>query len=680
MVSFVFASCPYLDVSAVESAVVETGVNGVFPITVSNTGPSSQLVSLNANCDVPLSCSFSGAPYSTLQPGQTKTFTFYASSEFPGGYSIPLSISTGTSANCDSKVLSLTVNSPSPSTPPSSEPFDFSFYPIANQSARPGDELVYTLNVKSNLDSKSFVRFSSAGAFSSTAFFSATDIDLPALSEKSITIKVRIPPATPSNAFSLVFNARATTTEGVQFYYSFPSNVFVYSEQLRLALQSEPTNCTLVRHGSDSAWGLRVKNEGEVNGPYSVEINANEASSKFISASPELFELKQGETQNVNVQFNPALSTVLDTYYYQFVLNYGQVPVFVKDYCVTVWGEAAFTASLQSEYTVQRSQVETLLPFSVTNNGTLKQDFAVEAYPPSKLLVQPDPKSFSLSPGQTKTVNLIVTPSLQQPLGKVNLPIVIRTPSVSKAFTVKINVVAPPEESGLEIIQESIRAYSGVETRVFLSVRNKQNAVLHDAVVTLEGIASSWYYSLKTDLPAGGVVGIPVVFTIPASQSPAAERTSAIVSTSEGKVVEKELVLFVEIPESKIDFQVQSVKVVEGEGGKQNVVVSIIVRNTGQKPVSGVQAVLPTGYAVSSTPSLVSLQPGESQEMNVEIENALNDVPLTLKAADGTESEPVVIPVTVSKQGIPWLWVAIVVMAILALIYVFFVRKQEQYA
>ena len=251
---------------------------------------------------------------------------------------------------------------------------------------------------------------------------------------------------------------------------------------------------------------------------------------------------------------------------------------------------------------------------------------------------------------------------------------------MSKAFTVKINVVAPPEESGLEIIQESIRAYSGVETRVFLSVRNKQNAVLHDAVVTLEGIASSWYYSLKTDLPAGGVVGIPVVFTIPASQSPAAERTSAIVSTSEGKVVEKELVLFVEIPESKIDFQVQSVKVVEGEGGKQNVVVSIIVRNTGQKPVSGVQAVLPTGYAVSSTPSLVSLQPGESQEMNVEIENALNDVPLTLKAADGTESEPVVIPVTVSKQGIPWLWVAIVVMAILALIYVFFVRKQEQYA
>ncbi len=677
---FVLAQCPYLDVSLIESAQVRAGVEAIYPITLTNTGINSQLVSLAAACDSPVECSFAQAPYTTLFPTQSALFQLHAKSPVAGVFQIPLWISAGTNQNCDLKTLSLTVL---PSQGQQQEPFEFLFQPTANQSGRPGDELSYSIRVTNNQDAKIFVRLTSEGFFKGSTHFSASDIEVAPEESKTVSIKVTIPPGTPANRHQQAFNARVTTNDGAQFFYTFPTQIFVYSEKLNLVLQNEPLKCTVAPHNEETKIKLKVRNDGEIEGPFEIDLTAGEQASGVLSVSPSLLEVRQGDAQEIAISIKPKTATVLDVYNDQFTLSYNSIPVFLRDYCFEVFAKTGFVVKAEKEYSVRKGEVGVLLPFEVYNNGSISQNFAIEVTPPKELLVKPEPASFTLAAGERKQVNLVATPSRNMKAGKIKLPVIVRTSKFSKAFSFNVSILPEsqsPEEGDLAVRQESVRAFSGVETRLFITVKNNLNKHLGNARVSFEGIPVEWYSTQPVSLGPNALQGIPVFFNIPSSQAPDAKNILAKIETEEGTSAEKEMVLYIEKPAGHLEFEVKETGMAE-ETGKRILFVNIVVRNTGEKPLSGVRAMLPTGFALATQPEILNLQPGQSAELSVRIENpASENIPLWLQAEDGTASEPLTVKATPRKNEVPWVWALVALIAVLGIIYFVFKRQQEQYA
>ncbi|MEM4255060.1 MAG: hypothetical protein QXR53_01890 [Candidatus Norongarragalinales archaeon] len=677
-----FAQCPYLEVSAVETAQVREGVQAIYPITLTNVGINSQLVSLSANCDSPVECSFAQAPYTTLAPTQQATFQLHAKSFTAGVFQIPLSISAGTNQNCDSRQLLLTVL---PAEEQPRDPFEFVFIPTANQSGRPGDEISYSIRVTNNQNAKIYVRFSSEGFFKDATRFSASDIEVEAGQAKTVSIKVLIPPGTPTNRHQMAFNARVTTKDAAEFFFVFPTQIFVYSEKLQLVLQNEPLSCTVAQHGEEAKIRLRVRNDGEIEGPFDIELNAGEQASGVLSVSPSLLEVKQGDSQEILVSIKPKPSTILDVYGYQFTLSYNSIPVFIRDYCFEVFAKTDFVVKAEKSYSVRKGKVGVLLPFEIYNNGSVSQNFAVEVSPPKELLVKPEPSSFSLAAGEKKQVNLVATPSRSMKTGKIKLPVVIRTSKLAKAFSFNLSILAesemPPDEGDLAVRQESVRAFSGIETKLFITVKNNLDKHLGNARVSFEGIPDAWYSTQPAPLGANALQGIPVFFIIPASEKPDAKDVTVKVETEEGTSVEKEIVLYIEKPTPRIEFEIKQTQMTEEMAGKRILYVNIIVRNTGEKPLSGVKAMLPTGYALAMQPDNLYLQPGQTAEITVRIDDPPSEnIPLWLQAEDGTSSEPLNVQAQRKKSEVPWVWVGVALLAILGIIFFAFKRREEQYA
>ena len=681
--SLAFAQCPYIDVSLLDNSQVQPGVDAVFPITVTNAGLNSQLVSLAALCNGPLYCSFSPAPYATLPPTQSASFSLYAHSAVNGVFQISVSLSAGTQQDCDSRTLTLNVSTGQATpTPLPSQSFEFSFTPSDNQSARPGEEIQYWLSAKNNLNQKVFVQFTSAGAFKETTFYSLGDIDLASGEMKNVSIRVRIPPATPASVYQKVFNARVSTADGVQYYYNFPAQIFVYSERLNLALLNEPLNCTPVLHNEEVVIPLRVRNTGEIEGPFDIELNAGDNAYSMLSVWPGRLEVRQGDTQEVDVSIRPPSSAVLDAYPYQFVLSYYGVPVFVKNYCFNVYAKLNFTADLQPNYQVRRGEVQVLLPFNITNTGSVRQNFAVEVRPPANLLVQPDPQAFAIDAGEARQAFIAVSPSRIMPTGLVRVLGVIRTGSIAKAIFFNITVLPSTDEQvqDLQLMQESVRAYAGVETRLLVTVRNNKDFALHNVRLSFDGIPSGWYSTQSLTIQSRSSQGVYAVFSIPSGQGTAALSLNSTLTSDEGVAGGRQMVLYVEQPQSKISASIVDIQVVPTQGGR-DLFVRIIASNTGQKPLYDVKAFSPTGFAIATQPGQVFLQPGQSTEILVTINNPPGEsLPLALQASDGTTTEFLTVTAQPQPYQFPsWAWILLAVLGIIAIIYVVFVRQQEQY-
>lgn len=677
----VFAECPYLDVSLIDNARVQANVQAVYPITLTNTGISAQFDSLSASCDAPLQCSFAQAPYATLYPTQEATFQLLVESPVAGTFQIPLSITSGTQNNCDSRTLSLTVT-PSQNNQSSGNDFDFTFEPVQNQSTRPGEDLTYYLKVANNKDAKAYVRMSSEGFFKSTTQFQYSDFEVAAHDSKRISITVKVPPGTPSNIFQQSFNARVTTNDGVQYYYSFPTQIFVYSDQLRLTLQNEPSQCTLVKHNDQAQVDLRIRNDGEITGPFDIELNAGQQASSILDVSPKLLEVKQGDTQDVLISIDPKPSTILDYYSYQFVLSYNGIPVFLRDYCFQVFAKTSFVVEAAPDYAVGKGQVGVLLPFTVWNNGTIAQDFAIEVAPPGDLLVKIQPATFTLGRNEKITVNLVATPSMSMKEGKIKLPVIVRTSNVSQAVTFNLTILPPGQSvsgQGIQFKQESVRAYAGVETKLFVALANTNDEDLHNVRLTFTGISDSWYTTQAIDIPAHTIQGVPVTFNVP-NQQPTAQGIQAHVDSAEGVSADQKMTLYIEYAQAKLELDVQQTQEVQGSNGK-SVYVTINVRNTGQKPLYDIKPVLPTGYVFALQPGSLFLQPGQSAQVTVRIDNPPSEnIPLKLKSQDGVESDQILVRATPTQQSFPWIWVAVALIAIIAAMFIFFKRQQEQYS
>jgi uncharacterized membrane protein len=682
-VPLAFASCPYLGVSIIDSAIVQAGIDASYPITLTNTGFNSQLVKLSAVCPEDLFCSFDFA-YDTLVPSQTKTFIFNVDTTEAksASYSIPLGISLGAQTqDCEVQQLSLFITGSTPTPSPQLPPFSVSMTPVENRSTRPGNTLEYEISITSNIDSTalSFAQLSAIGAFKDSTTFDYVDLNLNAFETKKIKARVSVPPGTPAGVYNLLFNVRGVTNYGEQFTYQLPTQVFVFSKTLNLVLLDEPIGCASVKHGEEMQVTMRVRNDGESEGPFSLSIEGTEEVKDFVSVSPQLLEIKPGDRQEVTISIEPSSGVLLDRYEYNFVLRQGGFTVFQKPLCVFIYSVNDFSIVKNKTYTITRGSVNVLLPFTIKNDGTLAENFSIEVRPPATLLVQPEPSYFRLSPGESKEATLVVSTSLQRtPLGAIKIPVIVRTSKVGKLIDFNLTLVSSDKqgESYLTVLTQSLHVLSGKQVQESVSVTNTKTSVLHGVRLQLEGDGKSWASvdPAVQDIGAGKTAVYRIFFNVPSTQPEASLSTTLHLTSLEGEELRYPVALYVSKPKGQMDFLVQDTQFVSDSN---ELVITVVVRNTGDSVLDGISPSL-TGFAVSSTPSAISLAPGEERKITLTVKNPPGEsVPIALRSNEGVETSVTNVQVKKAGSQPSLLLIALLILIALLLAYSIFGRHDN---
>jgi len=678
-VPLALAGCPYLGVSLIDSASIQKGIDATYPITLTNMGFNPQLVKLSALCPDDLFCAFDAA-YATLVPSQSKTFLFNVdtSNAKSDSYSIPLGISVGAQTqDCDTQTLSLAVSDVPPAPSPQLPPFSVSMTPVENRSTRPGQTLEYEISITNNIDAtaQSFAQLSAIGAFKDSTTFDFVDLNLNAFETKTIKAAVSIPPGTPAGIYNLLFNVRGVTNYGSQYTYQLPTQVFVFSKTLNLVLLDEPLGCASVKHGDELQVKMRLRNDGEAEGPFSLAIEGTGEVKDFVSVSPQLLEIKAGDRQDVTISIKPTSGVLLDRYEYNFVLRQGGFTVFQKPECVFVWSVNDFSVIKKDKYTITRGSVDALVPFTIKNEGTLVENFSIEVRPPATLLVQPEPTYFRLSPGESKNATLVVSTSLQRtPLGAIKIPVIIRTSKVGKLFDFNLTLVSSDKqgESFLNVLTQSLHALAGKQTQDSVSVTNVKATALHSVRLQLEGDGKQWASvdPAMQDIGPGKTAVYRVFFNVPATEKEASLSAILHLTSLEGEELRYSVALYVSKPQGAMDLLVQDTQFLSDSN---ELVVTVVVRNTGAAVLDGITPAALTGFAISSTPSAVSLAPGEERKMTLTVKNPSGEsVPIALRSNEGVQTPVTTVQVKKNAGQPSLLLIALLVLIALILAYSFF--------
>ncbi len=681
----VAAECLFLEIASINDASVTRGVTARFPLSIKNTGSGDRLVSLGGSCPSEIDCSFDSSS-ATLAAGETKIFTLSAGTARASGayYEIPVTVSAGGTAPCDERVARLSVTQPAPSPSASVEPslgFDASLSPSGVvSSGRPGETLEYEILVSNANPAKGFAKIRLEGAFAGTTLLSAMNFDVAANSEKRVTAKVRLPPGTPGGTYETVFRVQATSNEGETQEFSLPANVFVFSDTVDVDLLNQPAECIQVKHEDDFAWPMELRNNGESRGPFTVAVDAPAAVKEFVGVTPSLLEIASGDQQPVTLSVKPSALVTVAAYQFNLIVKYLSYTVLSVPLCVNVSGVTGFTVEKESEYAVKRGVV-TPLRITISNGGSVSDDYAVQPAIVSWLSAQAVPASFTLSPHESKTVSIVVSTTLEKtPLGTRFLPVVVRSlkTSASELHNLKLKISAAPQQglSYLTVKKTRFTAPAGGRVDDEVEVLNSKSEALHGVTLTLLGIPSSWYSvsPATLDVAAKSAASFKISFAVP--QSKAGKHAVTIYAESlEGEVASLNATLEAVAPQaagfssslSDVDY---SRFETQGE-----ITVTVVLRNIGGTTLSGITPVAPEGFAFSNAGSPVALAPGEEKTVQLSLKplggsvSPETQLQLAFQSSDGTVSPPVTVfaapPQKTSGNGS---WVLLAVAALLALV------------
>ncbi|NYZ78144.1 hypothetical protein H0N96_01960, partial [Candidatus Micrarchaeota archaeon] len=678
----------FLSISAIENASVSKGVNAVYPVTVTNLGIDDELVKLSGECPEGLVCSFDPVSYETLYPTQVKLFNLVVdtTNADSGNYSIRLDTALGTQTTaCDVRYLSLEVK---PVTPSPGPRFVATLEPSANQSSRPGDYVEYAISIFNNADEKGYANFKTVGAFAANTVFSASSIELAAFETKRVTAKVRIPPGAPGGTFDQLFQISAASAGGVRYPLQLYSQIFVFAPTIDLQLENEPVDCITTQHAGETVWEMALRNNGEVEGLFSLSLEGVSEALESAKLSADVLEVVSGDKQYFRLVFKPKKSVALDTYYLNLLVKYLDFAIMQKQICFTVTAVTDFYVKKLDEYAVIRSIV-TPIEFTVVNNGSVSNNFELQVLPPATMLVQALPQSFSLSPGEERLVRLIASTSLERtPLGRNTIKVMISDKTgVKQAHYFNVNVV-PSNRSGQSFFSISIpelRVTPGAPGTAFIEVKNSKNAPFHDVSLTLSGIPSTWYsiQPSSRDVPENGSAVYQIDFSIPSNpELKPYELEFTASSALEGESVKQNASLLLLAPVRSIQASALDAQYFLS-GDKREILVSITVQNNGTVGVKSVK-LSSTGYAVFSQPSLLDLAPGEQKTFTASIV-VPSDLPtnstvaLLLNSPDGAYSEVRIIAHPEEKTaGSSWiLYVIIALILLVAAIFLLSRRERE---
>jgi uncharacterized membrane protein len=683
LASLAAASCEYLDVSVIDSVAIEAGETAAYPVTLTNTGLGKQFVSLYASCPSGVSCSFDPQPsYAELEPTESTSFNLLAAPESQGEYSLSLDVSSGYGFEaCDSLGLSLTALSPQSGDV--EEPFTINVKPeTLNASGWAGDRLEFTVRIQNNLFDTGYAEISLEGAFEESTHFSSSMLTVPAKDYREVKAFVQIPAGTPGGFYDSSIRVRTTLGGSCcEEEYFVPLHLCVFAKELDLELLNEPIQCIDVEHGSPEEWEIGVRNDGRVNGPFNVFIEGPDDALEFITVSPTLFEVVEGDKQYFTVSISPDSGVVLDRYHFSLGLSYLGFTVFQEPFCVDVSGVENFSVDVAGDFTVRRCRVETI-PFTVTNTGSLEDDYQIELEDVPGMLVQAVPSTFSLTPGESRDVELVLSTSLytSPELGEYDFKLVIRSPRLAKRVTLPVELVSSeyPGESFLSITEKYFRAAPGVPAEFTVRVQNDKEEALRGVRLFAEGLGASWH-SVETgpqDVPAKGEASYSVMFSPPAGAEPGARGFELRATAANGESVRVNASLEVTASNEALDFSVSGVEYY-GPAEDRQVVVSIIVTNQGPSTVSGVK---PASQGFAAQPSKISLEPGESKSMVLSFNGEAGArVPIRLTSSTGSLTDPVEVEVAAPEPK-PFTWLPFAIIALIALFaaYAWYARKGIQ--
>lgn len=676
--SSVFAACNFINVNLIQTAAGTQAQDATFtyPITLTNAGLYHQLAQLSGACPDGLSCRFEPQASDTLVPSQTKTFTLVVQTSNSGNFSIPIHVAETTSP-CYNNALTLQIT-PNSTAIPQGE-LTASINPVLNESARPGDSVEYVVSITNNGPEKVYASIENNGAFKDTTRFSFVDFNLDPLETKTLKATITVPPGTPFNKYFPVFVVKSITNSGCcEKTFTFPSQLFVYADKLLLTLQNEPTQCVKVNQTERRELNLTIRNDGDVEGPFTLKIEANEQTKQIVSLEKTLVEVASRDKQPLHIAITPSMTSVLGTYQFNLVGRYLDFTVFQRPYCFAVNAKTDFEVSLEEEYEVTRGKLNEL-PFTVENTGTASLNFSVEPTPQNGFQLSSNPQYFSLPAKQATTVKLLAgTALVSTPLGKTNLTVILRTSNVSKSFTVPLNVVSSvePGNSFISVSQTPLTAVAGVETTQFVDVVNKKSTgILHNVTIELQGVPKEWV-TVKTpllDVLPGKTAPIEFVLKPPAGEQ-GQRKVVLHASSAEGEKTSRETTLNILEPRKRMDIALTNLQYQD-----KYVTATVRVLNTGLVALTGITPSI-TGFTVSTDSGVFNLEPGESRNVVLTIARQDKDIPLQLTSNEGISSGTLVVtarPPAREEISTSWLLTAVIIMVLIMVALAFYVRKEQ---
>jgi len=678
------ADCGFVSVDATTSAAVAKGVTAYYPITVTNEGLADALVAISGYCPSDVDCSFSPSPsYATLHASESAMFNLAAGTTYAeiGAHYLSLNVSAGADPSpCYNKQLTLEVLNAQPKQL-TQQSFTVTMIPGGlSSSGWAGDTMEYEISVANNEDNMGYAEFLAEGAFASTTTFSSSRITILPHSTKVVKARVLIPPGTPGSVYDMAFLVKATAGGACcEQTYNLPVKVCVFADNLILDVLNEPVSCVAATHNQDSTVDFELRNRGEISGPFHAYLVGSTKALKMLTLSSDLVEVAPGDRVPLTLHIAPSPSDILDTYYFNLKIDYLGFTVYDKPYCFTVSGVEDFVVDYNATAVIRRCKVETI-PFTITNNGTLSDDYEIEAQPINNMLIQPVPAAFSLSPGASKHVDMVMSTTLSTSpaLGDYSLKFVVRSKRVAKAVTIPFRLVASEEqgESFLGISAGRFDLLAGGRSTASITVSNMGVKSIRAVAVSIEGLPDD-YYSIDTtprNLAPGDSQQFQLSFSLPAdfAQKQFAVRAASALDSEAVKINVTPSVTQARF--QSLGFTVSGVNYYGSE-----VLVSIIVSNDGSSPLNGVQPSA-TGFIVAAQPSELNLAPGESKSMTLSLQGAQagSMVPVTLKSSEGVESNTIQLGIEAQQaQSFPWMLVAIAGLVLVILAYAFIVKRED---
>ncbi len=661
------ATCPFLDVSIASQASVVQGVNATYPLAFTNRDLFEKTVSVSGTCPENAGCLITPVPFKTIQPSDTHTFTLMASTAKvdPGNYSIGLDVSTDGEI-CQTFTLRLEVK---PASPAKKSPFEVVVTPNLNQSARPSETLTYQIVVRNNQAERGFARLSVETPL--RAELSANDISLDGCAEKAFIAKITPPAGTPRVRYDSLFVVNAFDGSGCcEYPFATSRQVFVFSDKLDLALQNVPLSCITVQHENQTGYTFRVRNNGETAGPFQFYLEGLPSGADFMTLDTSLLEIKPGDAAAINLKIAPSRKVDLRAYAFRLKAQYHDFTVFEKPLCVNVDAVKTFRVFGPDSVQVVRGEA-TRIDYLVRNTGTVRQAYSLSTNLDSPFDVRLLDNSLTLNPGEAQNATLLVTTTLQTPLGDKN-PAILRVTDgkVTKFINTTLSIVSStkPGRSFLGILAKPITGYSGATTSEQVGVKNLLTKTQHNVTLAVrklpEGFAAV-KSGPKSILP--GKTAYYDVDVSPPSNAEGKYTFNYYAESQAGEKVETLNVLTVQKPPAFLNVVVANV-LRRGD----EVSFTVVVYNNGAVPLNDVVV-----EAGDKTLTLDRLQPGEQRLLAFQ---ALAATPLLVKAraAEGIQSNTETIPqAEVQGSPIDAPLVGIIVLALVLIAIAFLIRKEQ---
>lgn len=667
LIPAVSAACPFLDVSGIFQANVTQGGQAVFPLTLTNLGFNNQLIQLSGSCPEGLTCSFSPSSSDVLVPSQTKTFSLVVDANRVGNHSLPMILSADNNA-CQTLDYALKVN-PAPSA--GQQAFVVQVFPEGNASARPGQSVSYQVNIRNNQASLGYARLKVVSPLKTTTELEAVDVDLAPQSDKTVTVKVIVPAGTPRGTYELLFTVEAFDGSGCCSYsYAVRRPLFVFSDKLQLTLQNEPFSCLLAPHDQVTKYVFRLRNDGEIAGPFDLELVGGKAIFDASSLDASRLEIAPGDAQQLTWTTKPPSSMVLDKYPLILRAKYLDWVIFEKPLCFVVNAQRGFVVSSPDSYTITRAEPAEI-NFTVRNNGTAVSVLTVSATPPSGFDFRLPEASFTLSPGQAKVVRVLVSTTRLTPLGERKLPIEVSDGRIRQSLNAYVNVVSSlkPGKSFLKVETASPAVYAGVPYNGRIGVTNQDAKTQPNVTIRIDGLSPSWYdvQTESLNIVAAKTAYYDVLFTVPAGERSQSVPFQVTAESGSGEKARATLSLKVTEAPAHLDVAVTNV-----QRSGDDVAFTVVVYNNGLKPLQGVDVT-----AGGNTQSVGTLQPGEQRVLAFQ---ALATAPLVVqaRASDGTTSREVGVPDQPAERlSLNGLLLILVVLILVLVAIAFLLRKES---